>query len=98
MNGKTIADWGACYAHSKPGESEPSELWQTLRAHAEGVEGRAARFADAFASKEAAGLIGKVHEVIPEKRHIIVAVRLEDCRAIACGELSLEDSEVIIAA
>ena len=62
MNGKTIADWGACYAHSKPGESEPSEHWQTLRAHAEGVEGRAARFADAFASKEAAGLIGKVHD------------------------------------
>ena len=62
MNGKTIADWGACYAHSKLGESEPSEHWQTLRAHAEGVEGRAARFADAFASKEAAGLIGKVHD------------------------------------
>ena len=62
MNGKTIADWGACYAHSKPGESTPSEHWQTLRAHAKGVEDKAAGFADAFASKKAAGLIGKVHD------------------------------------
>ena len=53
-------DWAGCYAHSRPGADEAH--WQTLRAHAEAVAGMAARFAEPFASAEAARLVGRVHD------------------------------------
>ena len=53
-------DWAGCYAHSRPRADEAH--WQTLRAHAEAVAEMAARFAEPFASAEAARLVGRVHD------------------------------------
>ena len=52
--------WDVCFAHSRDGV--PQLEWQTLRAHAEGVQKRCEQFAEPFASQEAAGLIGRVHD------------------------------------
>lgn len=55
-----MSSWEQCFAHSLPDRDHSQ--WQTLRAHAEAVAGMAARFAEPFASAEAARLIGKVHD------------------------------------
>ena len=55
-----MSSWKQCFAHSLPDRDHSQ--WQTLRAHAEAVAGMAARFAEPFASAEAARLVGRVHD------------------------------------
>lgn len=55
-----MTSWDECFAHSLDGV--PQAQWQTLRAHAEGVQELCAKFAKDFASVEAASLIGQVHD------------------------------------
>ena len=55
-----MTSWDECFAHSLDGV--PQAQWQTLRAHAKGVQELCAKFAKDFASVEAASLIGQVHD------------------------------------
>ncbi len=52
--------WDVYFAHSRDGV--PQLEWQTLQAHAEGVQKLCEQFAEPFASQEAAGLIGRIHD------------------------------------
>ena len=55
-----MTDWEQCFAHSLP--DKDCSQWQTLQAHADGVQALCMKFAKSFGSQEAAALIGAVHD------------------------------------
>ena len=55
-----MTDWEQCFAHSLP--NKDCSQWQTLQAHADGVQALCMKFAKSFGSQEAAALIGAVHD------------------------------------